>query len=356
MRVPKNIVVCCDGTAGEYGLYKSNVVRLYSALTRNTREQLAFYDPGVGSLTGPAVISAPVRMVRTALGLGFAFGISKNIRDAYRYLMQTYEPGDKVYIFGFSRGAYTARALAGMLHKCGLLFPHNDNLLPYAMKIYQHSATGRVSNGFRKTFAQKISVHFLGLWDTVSSIGWIYDPITMPYTAENKSVTVVRHAVSIHERRCYYRQNLWRPSVGQDVKEVWFAGNHSDVGGSYPEQESGLSQLALAWMVREAQQHGLLTDPARLAKLLPQRRAKDPDAPIPADENGPIHDKLRGAWWIPELLPKLYRDSRNGYRRKLRLPLGEQRFIPEGVVLHGSVARGSGKSASNLPRRFTTEE
>lgn len=354
--MPKNIVVCCDGTGGEYGLHKSNVVRLYAALTRNTREQLAFYDPGVGALTGPAVLSEPLRMARTALGLGFAYGIGKNIRDAYRYLMQVYEQGDQIYLFGWSRGAYAARALAGMIHKCGLLFPHNDNLIPYAQKVYLHSSTGRVSNGFRKTFAQRCTIRFLGLWDTVSSVGWVYDPMTMPHTAENKSVQVVRHAVSIHERRCYYRQNLWRTSPGQDVKEVWFAGDHSDVGGSYPERESGLSQLSLAWMLREARAHGLLVDETRLAKLLPTRPPKDPDDPIPPDALGPVHDKLRGAWWLPELLPKLYRDGRDGYRRKLRFPLGEARFIPEGVVLHASVPRGSGANAANLPRNFTLEE
>lgn len=351
----KNIVVCCDGTAGEYGLRKSNVVRVYAALSRDTRAQLAYYNPGVGTLKEPPALGAPLRLLKAGLGLAFGYGLLKNVRDAYRFLMQTYEEGDRIFIFGFSRGAYAARALAGVLHKCGVLFPHNDNLLPYVMKVYQHSPTGRVSNGFRKTFARKCRVHFLGLWDTVSSVGWIYDPVTLPYTAQNPSVDIVRHAVSIHERRCFYRQNLWTPSPNQDVREVWFSGNHRDVGGSYPDHESGLSQLCLQWMLREASQHGLLLDPKKLAKLLPKKRPKSADDPTVPDPHGPIHETLRAAWWIPELLPKLYRDPADGYRRKLRIPLGELRRIPDDVRIHASVLIGAGKDARNLPARYSVE-
>jgi uncharacterized protein (DUF2235 family) len=351
----KNIVVCCEGTAGEYGLRRSNVARLYAALSRDTQAQLAFYDPGVGTLTAPLSITEPLRMLRTGLGLAFGYGMTRSLRDAYRYLMQTYQTGDRIFLFGFSRGAYTARALAGVLHKCGLLLPNNDNLLPHVLKVYKHQPTGRVSNGFRKTFAQKVRVHFLGLWDTVSSIGWIYDPITLPYTRQNPSVDVVRHAVSIHERRSYYRQNLWTPSPQQDVREVWFAGNHRDVGGSYPDAESGLSQLCLQWMLNEAGAHGLLLDKQRLAKLLPSKPPRDPEDPSVPDANGPIHDTLQRLWWIPELLPKLYRDEAENYRRKLRIPLGESRRIPDGVRIHASVFEGSGAGARNLPNSYAVE-
>jgi uncharacterized protein (DUF2235 family) len=354
--MPKNIVVCCEGTAGEYGLRKSNVVRLYAALSRDTHTQLAFYDPGVGTLTGPPRISAPLGLLQAGLGLAFGRGLMTNVRDAYRYLMQTYRTGDRIFLFGFSRGAYAVRALAGVLHKCGLLEPHNDNLLPYVMKIYEHTRTGRVSNGFRKTFAQKVRVHFLGVWDTVSSIGWIYNPVTLPYTAENPSIDVVRHAVSIHERRCFYRQNLWTPAPGQDVREVWFAGNHRDVGGSYPDHESGLSQLCLKWMLAEASQHGLLLDEKSLTKLLPSQPPRRPDDPSVPDAGGPIHDSLQSPyWWIPELVPRLYRDPRDGFRRKLRVPLGAWRHIPEDVRIHASVFQRAGKAAQNLPRRYAIE-
>ena len=353
----RNIVVCCDGTAGEYGLQKSNVVRLYASLSRDTHRQLAFYDPGVGTLTAPPRLGAPLRLIQAGLGLAFGYGLMRNVQDAYRYLMQTYSTGDRIFIFGFSRGAYAARVLAGVLHKCGLLSPHNDNLLPYVFKMYEHTSTGRVSNGFRKTFAQRVRVHFLGVWDTVSSVGWVYNPVTLPYTAENPCVDVVRHAVSIHERRCFYRQNLWTPSAGQDVREVWFAGDHSDVGGSYPERESGLSQLCLQWMLDHARQHGLLLDPERLARLMPERPPRGADDPGVPDAGGPIHDKLQrsGWWWIPELLPRLYRDPNDGFRRKLRIPRGRPRFIPEHVRVHASVLRGSGAGALNLPKQYLVE-
>lgn len=352
--MPKNIVVCCDGTAGEYGLRKSNVVKLYSVLARDTHQQVAFYDPGVGTATMPAALSAPLVTLRRGLGLAFGYGLTKDLHDAYRYLMQTYETGDRIFIFGFSRGAYTARALAGMLHKCGLLSPHNDNLLPYALKIYKHEPTGRVSNGFRKTFAQRVQVDFLGLWDTVSSIGWIYDPIALPYTAENPSVRVLRHALAIHERRAFYRQNQWRARPGQDVKEVWFSGSHRDVGGAFPEEESGLSQVALRWMLREACAHGLLVDRARMAAVLPKRFPKAPDDPIPEFPRGPVHEALSGLWWLAEVVPKLYRDPRDGYRRKLKIPMGRPRYIPDGATVHASVLKRATR-AENLPKNVQVE-
>ena len=144
----KNIVVCCDGTSNEYGDCKTNVLKLFSVLPKGDPDQVTFYDPGVGTFSAPAALTKTTRAVTRVFGLAFGYGITKNIGDAYRFLMETYEPGDRVYLFGFSRGAYTARAVAAMIHKCGLLEPGNHNLLPYALKLFKYERTPRIYAGF----------------------------------------------------------------------------------------------------------------------------------------------------------------------------------------------------------------
>ena len=113
----KNLVVCCDGTGNEYGDRNSNVVKLYSVLEKNTEQQLAFYDPGVGTFSVQPAVTRVMRGFWRLLGLGFGLGITQNILDAYTFVMQNYREGDRIYIFGFSRGAYTARAVAGLLQR-----------------------------------------------------------------------------------------------------------------------------------------------------------------------------------------------------------------------------------------------
>lgn len=138
--------------------------------------------------------------------------------------METWEPGDRVFIFGFSRGAYTARVLAAMLYALGLLPRVCGNLVPYALRLFdsvrgtdKDSGTNywKLLNQFRQTFARPVSpdddsrrfpVWFLGLWDTVSSVGWVWNPKSYPHTRSNRAVQFVRHAVALDERRCFFRQ------------------------------------------------------------------------------------------------------------------------------------------------------
>ena len=149
--------------------------------------------------------------------------------------MKNYCVGDKVFLFGFSRGAYTVRVLAGFIHMMGLLEQGCENLIPYAFDIYvKKKPDFKVAVGFKGTFSRICPIHFMGIWDTVSSVGYLGNWKTYPYTANNSSISCVRHAVAIDERRAFYNQNSLDTSVrGQDIKEVWFAGVHSDVGGSY---------------------------------------------------------------------------------------------------------------------------
>ena len=205
----KNIVICCDGTSNEFGDHNSNVVKLYQLLRRNGTDQLAYYDPGVGTISSYQSLTRLGRKFKSLLGLGFGLGLTKDIQDAYWFLMQNYDPGDRIFLFGFSRGAYTVRAIAAMLHKCGLLYDDNVNLLPEATRIFKTFGNAEIAKSFKETFSRSCDVHFLGLWDTVTSVGRIWDPARLPCTSANSSVAIVRHAISIDERRAFFRQNLW---------------------------------------------------------------------------------------------------------------------------------------------------
>jgi uncharacterized protein (DUF2235 family) len=317
---------------------------------------VAFYDPGVGTFSAPAALTRPSKAVTKVFGLAFGYGITANIGDAYRFLMETYEPDDRIYIFGFSRGAYTARAVAAMLYKCGLLERRNDNLLPYALKLFKYDRRPDIYKGFKRTFSRDCGVHFVGVWDTVSSVGWIYDPLTLQFTMNNPIVKTVRHAIAIDERRCFYRQNLWgEGGADQDVKQVWFAGAHCDVGGGYLETESGPSQIALDWMIEEALQRGLVIDADRRRIVVPsQSTDATEDEPYRAapDASAELHKSLKGPWWVAEIVPKRYKDPRRDFRPSWRIPLGRRRFMREGSTIHGSVVeRMEATSDSKKPYR-----
>ncbi|HPU15178.1 MAG TPA: DUF2235 domain-containing protein, partial [Polymorphobacter sp.] len=163
---------------------------------------------------------------------------------------------------------------------------------------------------------------------------------------DNDKVDVVRHAVSIDEKRRFFRSNLWNPLPGQDVAQVWFAGGHCDVGGSYPPGASGLSRIALDWMLDEAAAHGLLIDPARRAAL--------PGAPDPC---APMHNRIHGLVnLIPEVIPKWGRRPPDGHKT-LFLPLGEPRYMAPGATVHASVVArlngGIGYAPVNLPADYS---
>src|SRR5258708_7854269 len=305
--MPKNIVVCCDGTGNQYGSANSNVVKLYWALSAQDK-QTAYYHPGVGTMGARNALSVVGKWWTKVRGLAFRYGFSDTNADVYSFLMNEFNPGDQIFLFGFSRGAYTASALCGLLHMCGLLTSGNEALIPYALRLYKSNDPCKfeIASGFRTTFSIPCTPYFLGLWDTVSSVGWILDPIHtkgghLPYTATLPDISVLRHAVSIDERRAFFRQNLIREPVpaSQNLKQVWFAGVHSDVGGSYAEAESGLSKIALRWMLCEAQSAGLLLDPKRVIDVL---GAAVPY--VPPDPKGQLHKSLRGFWWLGEIWPK----------------------------------------------------
>lgn len=370
----KNIIICLDGTGNQYGTDKSNILKLFRMLEREPGEQIAYYDPGVGTMGDPAYKTATARLINKYLGLAFGRGLMKNMLEAYTFLMEHYNDGDKVFIFGFSRGAYTARALAAFIKECGLFERGAKNLLPYAMSQFlkrtpvkddekdeddkeNKMATDEKSNGkgkkkkdkndhfyrqvsgFRSTYGRRLNreedprypgrkvkdkpnyqlrIHFLGLFDTVKSYGWVSNPVILRNEVKNDSVLNVRHAISIDEKRAFFNQMHWRASKRhQTCKEVWFAGVHSDVGGGYAEKDSGLAKIALKWMVHEAIYLGLKVDLGEYGKAMQVKQDKMTkkwvSAPIEEEEErkyarpNPLamaHESLTSWWKIVQLLPK----------------------------------------------------
>jgi uncharacterized protein (DUF2235 family) len=351
--MPKNVVLCCDGTANEFAPDRTNVVKLFFTLTRDSLRQVAYYHPGLGTMEPPGALIRTTRIVTRVLGMAFGYGLEADIRDAYVFLMNNFEEGDRVFLFGFSRGAYTARAVASLLHMYGLIPRGNEPLVPYAVRLLmairnidskhgdrtaQEESYFKLAGDFKATFANRnCKPWFVGVWDTVSSVGWYENALRLPYAADNPDIEIGRHAISIDERRAFFRSNLWMPKgpppLGgpKDLKQVWFPGVHCDVGGGYPEPESGLSKIALEWMLREAIDAGLLVDSAQVDRVL-GRSGGGYAAP---DSNATMHKSLKGAWWLAEVL---WKRGFNWQTREWehRPNLARRRTIPPNSLIHES--------------------
>lgn len=261
--VSKRIVICSDGTWNDpEDEIPTNVLRLARAIKPQDAQgvqQVVFYDWGVGSYY------SSVRGGTSGLGM------MKNVQDGYRFIVQNYDAGDHIYLFGYSRGAYTVRALAGMLNKCGVLKRTRADQIPDAFDFYKKKSVkpgSTEATAWRRKHTVnrgRGNVDFIGVWDTVGALGiptrvlafvdekdLFYDPIL------GSNVNVARHAVSIDEKRDDFRPTLWKDAEARDVKQVWFAGVHGDIGGgAKPKHGKYLSEIALAWMVDEAKQTGL---------------------------------------------------------------------------------------------------
>jgi len=283
--VSKNIVVCYDGTGNEYGRNNTNVVGTFEAILRD-QDQIAFYDPGIGtfSFLGRAL----GRRFGTMMGKAFGYGLAENIEDGYEYLMDHFLPDDKLFIFGFSRGAFTARCLVGMLCKVGILQKGSRNLIPYATEVYTTQGNEDVAEGFKRTYCHPCAPHFVGVWDTVASLGHVLAK-QFPNNRLHQSVRYGYHAVSLDEQRKKFLVSLWDEAdlpEGQTIDQTWFAGVHSDVGGWYTER--GLSDIALIWMLEKAEAVGLRLKPDWKSSLHP-------------DPMGIMHESRLGFWrlWRP---------------------------------------------------------
>ena len=386
---PRNLIVCFDGTSNEFGRENTNVVRLVQSLVRDPQRQLVYYDPGIGTLPEPGLFTGFGKKLSEIAGLAFGAGLNGKITGGYRYLMENWRPGDRIFVFGFSRGAYTARALAALLHLFGLLPAGAQNLLPYLLRKFMSSSREYKAGGaqgpakpglepegrykdfcaaWREAFARdvpgqperRLPVHFLGVWDTVKSVGWVWEPLSLPFTAFNPSVQVVRHAIAIDERRAFFRQNRFSvgpAEFGQDLIERWFPGVHADVGGGYPPDQGSLWRVAFCWMVGQAHAQGLAFDPVRLGQVIRAGLASGDLADAPRSVEAvlaaaadlrawaePAHESLTAGWWPAEVFPKLVsaRLQVGGewvWKNRPHLNLGVYRHLSESAVLDESAVQ-----------------
>ena len=257
----KRIAIFADGTwSSPIKGRATNVLRMARAVKPEAggSKQIVFYDWGVGT-------------DRKKLSGGITgAGIDKNIMDCYRFLVHNFDDDDQLFFFGFSRGAYTARSLAGFIRNCGILKRKHANRISDAYRLYRKRTRASrpdepESVRFRRKFAVAniTPIEFVGAWDTVGALG-----IPVPFwgalneqeflfhdTEPSKIVQHARHAVSIDENREDFAPVLWSDKPNVDVLQVWFAGVHSDVGGGY--RERGLSDCASYWMLHEAKKFGL---------------------------------------------------------------------------------------------------
>lgn len=283
----KNIILCSDGTGKSGGVgSNTNVYELYKAVDTSSTTQIVYYNDGIGS-TG----SKYLRIMAGAFGFGFA----RNISNLYGYLVRHYEPGDKVFMFGFSRGAATIRAVAGMIETIGLMRKDCPEILTdgridgikltiellKAIRLYKRAS--RRAKAVAEFKANKthgvIDIEVVGVWDTVSALGFpqdsswlviglsrIVDKVTdwvFPHSYFNyqldKNVKNAYHALSIDDERRTFYPIVWDETAEkrpENIEQVWFSGSHSNVGGGYP--RTGLSSIPMDWMMTKSAQHGLV--------------------------------------------------------------------------------------------------
>lgn len=281
----RNLVVCLDGTGGQLRAKgNSNVLLLYKLLDHSdSTKQIAYYDPGVGTFSAAGAWTPFARAISRFNGLVFGSGLRQNLGEAYTWMMQNWVPGDRIFIFGFSRGAYTARALVGSLRAVGIMRQGSENLIPYLISTYARRGGEKKIDWDQvhltsEVFAQDIQgkttveVKYLGLWDSVKAAGFLRWEIHWPYTQELPNAQRIRHAVSIHEKRAPYKESLIEARADGSLEEVWFAGVHSDVGGTFEDKTSAdqivhggrntpgprLSNITLKWILQGAVTEGLL--------------------------------------------------------------------------------------------------
>ncbi|QQO18192.1 DUF2235 domain-containing protein [Bradyrhizobium diazoefficiens] len=393
----KRIVILIDGAGMGYGQSASNVLKMYRCLQGEIESlhQTVFYISGVA---GSAASDFDVwhRFRNNILGvLGQATGYSfdDDVLKAYEFLVQNYRDGDEIYLFGFGRGAYAARVAAGFVHKVGLIAPQQLSFARSGLTAYKRSSVGErtTSSGiedaatqFAKAFsARRPTIRFVGVWDTVApAVIPRSDRLFLPsleelaFTISNPSVRTFRQAISIDERRAMFRLTPWiepqafvgsGPTPGraepQDSLQTWFAGVHADVGGGYPEEESGLSKYSLIWMVEEAARCGLSINQNVFREVAwgIQSRQSSTRYATPAF-TAPIHNSLTLSWSLLEFLPKSAKFKEWPERKSFLgfyIPDGEPRLIPEGAVIHESVIKRMEALADyrpiNLPRTYQIE-
>ncbi|PGH11460.1 hypothetical protein AJ79_04835 [Helicocarpus griseus UAMH5409] len=424
---PREIVLCFDGTGntlGEGG--ETNILKIFRVLDR-TKENRS----GIGTESAPVSFGGvPLNSRSSLLGsskvldMALASSFDQHVLGGYRFLMRRYKPGAKIYLFGFSRGAYTARFLSEMVDYTGLPKADNEELVPLIWKAFwtfrfrsekkhhtERYNAYRFLRTCRETLCNPVSrTHFLGLFDTVNSVAELKQECEGVPTAR-----IIRHAVSIDERRLKFQPVLISPRIGNrgnwlleknrkdqknkgkdaaddvdsdsddedavDLEEVYFAGDHSDVGGGHelePAEMWPASHVPLVWMLGEAAKAGLTFNDNRLvwelgsevSEPLPEtienENSSRKSPVIEASLNGVLHNSLDFDdsknkmltlfWRLLEILPfKRLHSQPDGSQKLSRRPVrgGLARAIPRNSRVHGSVVTRLRKHNDYKPTNLT---
>jgi uncharacterized protein (DUF2235 family) len=290
----KRIIFCADGTWDD-PMQATNVYAMFKAITTSSG-QVAYYDDGVGSDGTP---------LQKLAGGAIGDGLFQKIQDGYTKIAHAYDQDDEIFIFGFSRGAYTARSIAGMIAICGLPTGNfSDQFVNDAFQAYRNP-------GQRAAFLQTYNpydakIKMVGVWDTVGSLGIpaIFGGINLAQygfldTNLHPDVLNAYQALAIDERRQQFPPTLWTPPMppvaGQVLQQVWFSGVHCDVGGGYSDDDS-LSDITFGWMLSNAVALGLQVDPTVSAQYC------GPNYPSlsAAYALGTLHDSWNVLWLFPK--------------------------------------------------------
>ncbi|MBN2082344.1 DUF2235 domain-containing protein [bacterium] len=345
----RNIVLCFDGTSNEVVSTPTNVLRLCRCLVKD-EQQIVYYTPGVGTLMDPQAITDAKKWFRKLWDLATGFSLGESACAGYAFLVRNYRPGDKVFVFGFSRGSYAARAMVGMLNMFGLLQRANENLVTYLWQWFRSNILKQKSSlaarreffanarRYKNLFAagEKVEIELVGVFDTVSSYlstvwhpfwvlawaatCWFWHPHWLiqaavylvgfilsfavlfrwlPYTSSLPNAKQVRHAIALDEYRAFFPCNHIGGQNPNHI-EVWFSGVHTDVGGGRAEDQSQLAKVSLEWMLGEAAALGVRVDPAKVQAVLKGR-----------DPQGECGRSMKWYWLIAGIVPQIRFNPRN---------------------------------------------
>ena len=338
----KNLIVCCDGTwntpdnEDDGTIAPTNVFKLFNAVdleSTNTR-QLTRYQSGVGTEGG--------FLSRTLGGL-VGRGLDEDIRDCYHWLAKKYENGDKLFLFGFSRGAFTVRSLAGMICRLGIVkLAADDDPDGIVKRVYRQGYRERRTKLRGLEFHENSNrVHFVGVWDTVGALGIPDDKVLLDLfdnpsryqfhdTTLSPNVEYARHAVAIDEKRGSFTPTLWdeKNRDNQNVKQLWFPGVHSDVGGGY--KEHGLSDGALEWMIDESKKAGM----HYLGNIVDQISPNSLDV-LHESRTGLMKLLTTAPRAIPSLTTQKERFHSSVEKRRKRPPIGQLAYLRERRLAQG---------------------